>query len=62
VDGITKRINHINENYPELFIIADFKTQVFGNTSQYKSFFEDLNWWCRPRPAVQLGPRMTRNS
>jgi orotidine-5'-phosphate decarboxylase len=45
MDVVAKTINYINENYPEIFTIADAKRGDIGNTSSmYKSFFEDLNF------------------
>jgi len=44
--ALEKTINYINENYPELFTIADAKRGDIGNTSTMyaKTFFEDLNF------------------
>src|SRR4051812_44285149 len=41
-----KTINYLNENYPEIFTIADAKRGDIGNTSSMyaKAFFEDLNF------------------
>jgi orotidine-5'-phosphate decarboxylase len=45
MDVAAKTINYINENYPEIFTIADAKRGDIGNTSSmYKAFFEDLNF------------------
>jgi orotidine-5'-phosphate decarboxylase len=41
-DGcLAKTINYINENYPEIFTIADAKRGDIGNTSSmYKAFLK----------------------
>jgi orotidine-5'-phosphate decarboxylase len=44
MDVAAKTINYINENYPEIFTIADAKRGDIGNTSMYAAFFEDLNF------------------
>ena len=44
--SLQKTINYINENYPEIFTIADAKRGDIGNTSAMyaKAFLEDLNF------------------
>ncbi len=53
--GLVKTIDFINQNYPEIFVIADAKRGDIGNTSeQYaKAFFETLN--C---DAITIAPYM----
>ena len=43
--SLTKTVDYINHNYPELFTIADAKRADIGNTSNMyaKAFFEKLN-------------------
>ncbi len=54
-----KTINYINENYPEIFTIADAKRGDIGNTSTMyaKAFFEDLNF-----DSVTVAPYMGKDS
>jgi len=44
--SLEKTINYINENYPDIFTIADAKRGDIGNTSSMyaKAFLEDLNF------------------
>ncbi|WP_417361140.1 orotidine-5'-phosphate decarboxylase [Galbibacter sp.] len=58
-ESLKKTIEYINENYPELFTIADAKRGDIGNTaSMYaKAFFEDLNF-----DAVTVAPYMGKDS
>lgn len=44
--SLEKTINYLNENYPEIFTIADAKRGDIGNTSSRyaKAFFEDLGF------------------
>ncbi len=53
--SLTKTVDFINQNYPEIFVIADAKRGDIGNTSeQYaKAFFETLN--C---DAITIAPYM----
>jgi len=57
--ALEKTINYINENYPELFTIADAKRGDIGNTSSMyaKAFFEDLNF-----DSVTVAPYMGSDS
>jgi orotidine-5'-phosphate decarboxylase len=57
--SLQKTINYINENYPEIFTIADAKRGDIGNTSSMyaKAFFEDLNF-----DAVTVAPYMGKDS
>ena len=57
--ALEKTINYINENYPELFTIADAKRGDIGNTSTMyaKAFFEDLNF-----DSVTVAPYMGSDS
>ena len=57
--SLQKTINYINENYPELFTIADAKRGDIGNTStRYaKAFFEDLAF-----DSVTVAPYMGKDS
>ena len=57
--SLQKTINYINENYPEIFTIADAKRGDIGNTStQYaKAFFEAF-----PCDAVTIAPYMGEDS
>jgi orotidine-5'-phosphate decarboxylase len=57
--SLQKTINYINENYPEIFTIADAKRGDIGNTSTMyaKAFFEDLNF-----DAVTVAPYMGKDS
>jgi len=44
LESLKKTISYLNENYPEIFTIADAKRGDIGNTSSMyaKAFFEDL--------------------
>ncbi len=57
--ALEKTINYINENYPEIFTIADAKRGDIGNTSTMyaKAFFEDLNF-----DSVTVAPYMGSDS
>ena len=57
--ALEKTINYINENYPEIFTIADAKRGDIGNTSTMyaKAFFEDLGF-----DSVTVAPYMGKDS
>ena len=57
--SLQKTINYINENYPEIFTIADAKRGDIGNTSSMyaKAFFEDLNF-----DSITVAPYMGKDS
>ena len=57
--SLQKTIHYINENYPEIFTIADAKRGDIGNTSTMyaKAFLEDLNF-----DSVTVAPYMGRDS
>ena len=57
--SLQKTINYINENYSEIFTIADAKRGDIGNTSTMyaKAFFEDLNF-----DSVTVAPYMGKDS
>ncbi len=57
--SLQKTINYLNENYPEIFTIADAKRGDIGNTSTMyaKAFFEDLNF-----DSVTVAPYMGKDS
>jgi orotidine-5'-phosphate decarboxylase len=57
--ALQKTINYINENYPDIFTIADAKRGDIGNTSSMyaKAFFEDLNF-----DSVTVAPYMGKDS
>lgn len=57
--SLQKTINYINQNYPQLFTIADAKRGDIGNTSSMyaKAFFEDLNF-----DSVTVAPYMGKDS
>lgn len=57
--SLQKTINYINENYPDVFTIADAKRGDIGNTSSMyaKAFFEDLNF-----DSVTVAPYMGKDS
>lgn len=57
--ALEKTIGYLNENYPDLFTIADAKRGDIGNTStRYaKAFFEDLKF-----DSVTITPYMGRDS
>jgi len=58
-EALKQTIDYLNENYPEIFTIADAKRGDIGNTaSMYaKAFFEDLNF-----DAVTVAPYMGKDS
>ncbi|UQD56362.1 orotidine-5'-phosphate decarboxylase [Flavobacterium sp. K5-23] len=57
--SLQKTINYINENYPDIFTIADAKRGDIGNTSSMyaKAFFEDLKF-----DSVTVAPYMGKDS
>jgi orotidine-5'-phosphate decarboxylase len=57
--SLQKTINYINQNYPEIFTIADAKRGDIGNTSTMyaKAFFEDLHF-----DSVTVAPYMGKDS
>ncbi len=57
--SLQKTIQYLNENYPQIFTIADAKRGDIGNTSSRyaKAFFEDLNF-----DSVTVAPYMGRDS
>jgi orotidine-5'-phosphate decarboxylase len=57
--ALQKTINYINDNYPDVFTIADAKRGDIGNTSSMyaKAFFEDLNF-----DSVTVAPYMGKDS
>lgn len=57
--SLEKTINYINQQYPEIFTIADAKRGDIGNTSTMyaKAFFEDLNF-----DSVTVAPYMGKDS
>ena len=57
--SLQKTINYLNENYPEIFTIADAKRGDIGNTSSMyaKAFFEDLNF-----DSITVAPYMGKDS
>lgn len=57
--ALEKTINYLNENYPELYTIADAKRGDIGNTSTMyaKAFFEDLAF-----DSVTVAPYMGKDS
>lgn len=57
--ALEKTINYINDNYPEIFTIADAKRGDIGNTSTMyaKAFFEDLAF-----DSVTVAPYMGKDS
>ncbi|TDE29937.1 orotidine-5'-phosphate decarboxylase [Flavobacterium ranwuense] len=57
--SLQKTINYINENYPDIFTIADAKRGDIGNTSSMyaKAFLEDLNF-----DSVTVAPYMGKDS
>lgn len=56
---LERTINYLNENYPEIFTIADAKRGDIGNTSSRyaEAFFEDLNF-----DSVTVAPYMGSDS
>ena len=57
--SLEKTINYLNQNYPEIFTIADAKRGDIGNTStRYaKAYFEDLSF-----DSITVAPYMGRDS
>jgi len=57
--SLEKTINYLNNNYPEIFTIADAKRGDIGNTSTMyaKAFFEDLQF-----DSVTVAPYMGSDS
>ena len=57
--SLEKTINYLNENYPEIFTIADAKRGDIGNTSSRyaKAFFEDLGF-----DSITVAPYMGKDS
>jgi len=57
--SLQKTIHYINENFPEIFTIADAKRGDIGNTSTMyaKAFLEDLNF-----DSVTVAPYMGKDS
>jgi orotidine-5'-phosphate decarboxylase len=57
--SLEKTIYYINENYPEIFTIADAKRGDIGNTSSMyaKAFLEDLNF-----DSITVAPYMGKDS
>lgn len=57
--ALEKTINYINQNYPEIFTIADAKRGDIGNTSRMyaTAFFEDLGF-----DSVTVVPYMGKDS
>ncbi|MCZ4317984.1 orotidine-5'-phosphate decarboxylase [Aequorivita viscosa] len=57
--SLEKTIKYLNENYPEVFTIADAKRGDIGNTSSRyaKAFFEDLGF-----DSVTVAPYMGKDS
>ena len=57
--ALERTIRYLNENYPELFTIADAKRGDIGNTStRYaKAFFEELSF-----DSITIAPYMGRDS
>ncbi|MDT0553287.1 orotidine-5'-phosphate decarboxylase [Urechidicola vernalis] len=57
--SLEKTIDYLNENYPEIFTIADAKRGDIGNTSTMyaKAFFEDLDF-----DSVTVAPYMGSDS
>ncbi len=57
--ALEKTINYLNQNYPEIFTIADAKRGDIGNTSSMyaKAFFEDLGF-----DSVTVAPYMGKDS
>ena len=55
----TKTIDYLNDNYPEIFTIADAKRGDIGNTSRMyaKAFFEDLGF-----DSITVSPYMGSDS
>ena len=57
--SMTKTIDYINDNYPDIFTIADAKRADIGNTSNMyaKAFFEKLNF-----DSITISPYMGNDS
>jgi orotidine-5'-phosphate decarboxylase len=57
--SLEKTINYINDNYPDIFTIADAKRGDIGNTSEKyaKCFFEELNF-----DSITVNPYMGKDS
>jgi len=57
--ALEKTIHYLNENYPEIFTIADAKRGDIGNTSSMyaKAFFEDMGF-----DSVTVAPYMGKDS
>ncbi len=57
--ALEKTINYLNQNYPEIFTIADAKRGDIGNTSAMyaKAFFEDLGF-----DSITVAPYMGKDS
>lgn len=57
--ALEKTINYLNENYPEIYTIADAKRGDIGNTSTMyaKAFFEDLGF-----DSITVAPYMGKDS
>lgn len=57
--SLEKTVHYLNENYPELFLIADAKRGDIGNTSKEyaKSFFTHMNF-----DAITVAPYMGKDS
>ncbi|UOB16768.1 orotidine-5'-phosphate decarboxylase [Abyssalbus ytuae] len=58
-ESLKKTIDYLNNNYPEIFTIADAKRGDIGNTSYMyaKAFFEDMNF-----DSLTVAPYMGRDS
>ena len=58
-ESLKKTIDYLNDNYPEVFTIADAKRGDIGNTSTMyaKAFLEDLNF-----DSVTVAPYMGKDS
>ena len=58
-ESLQKTIEYLNDNYPEIFTIADAKRGDIGNTSLMyaKAFFEDLNF-----DSITVAPYMGKDS
>lgn len=58
-NALQKTIDYLNENYPEIFTIADAKRGDIGNTSAMyaKAFFDDLGF-----DSVTVAPYMGKDS
>ena len=58
-ESLQKTINYLNENYPNIFTIADAKRGDIGNTSSRyaKAFFEDMAF-----DSITVAPYMGKDS